>query len=89
MLFLLQSLFYCYCLGRGVVGITRDAYSFLTSEERRHTFHIGVSICVHGRRVPGPIVLLSVLDGRVLMAVRQLSVEFADTIVTQFQFQLA
>jgi hypothetical protein len=45
--------------------------SFLRSKERRHTLQIGVSIGVLGRRVPGPIVLLSVLDGRVLMTVRQ------------------
>jgi hypothetical protein len=35
----------------------------LTSEERRHTVQIGVSICVHGRRIPGLIVLLSAVDG--------------------------
>jgi hypothetical protein len=45
---------------------------------------IGVSIGVHGRRVPGPIVILSVLDGRVLMAVRQQSVKFADIVVIKF-----
>jgi hypothetical protein len=49
------------------------AYGFLTYEERQHTLWIGVLIVVPGRRVPGPIVLLSVLDGRVLIAVRQQS----------------
>jgi hypothetical protein len=53
-----------------------------------HTLQIGVSIGVLGRRVPGPIVLLSVLDGRVMMAVRQLSVHFADDVVIQFQIAL-
>jgi hypothetical protein len=51
----------------------------LTSEKRRHTLQIGVSIGVLGRRVHCPIILLSVLDGRVLMAVRQKSVVFAYT----------
>jgi hypothetical protein len=32
--------------------------------------YIGVPIGVRGRRVPGTIVLLSVVDGRELMAVR-------------------
>jgi hypothetical protein len=62
-------------------------FVFKTSKARRHILHIGVSIGVPGRRVPGPSVLLSVLDGRVLMAVRQLSVKFADIVVIQFQFQ--
>jgi hypothetical protein len=53
------------------VVITAIVYSFLTSEERRHTLQICVSIGVHGRRLPGPIVQLSVLDGNELMAVRQ------------------
>jgi hypothetical protein len=60
---------------------------FLASKERRHTLHICVSIGARGRRVPGTIVLLSVMDGRVLMAVRQQSVQFADIVVIQFQFQ--
>jgi hypothetical protein len=42
----------------------------LTSKERRHTLLIGVSIGVPCRRVPRPIVLLSVLDCMILMAVR-------------------
>jgi hypothetical protein len=67
---------YCGCL------------QFLTSEERWHTLQIGVSIGVPCRRVPGPIVLRSVLDGRVLMAViRQQSLQFADIVVVQFQLQ--
>jgi hypothetical protein len=56
-------------LGVGTVAITAVAYSFLTSEERWHTLEICVSAGVPIRRVPGPIVLLSVLDGRVLMAI--------------------
>jgi hypothetical protein len=49
---------------------------------------MGVSIGVHGRRVPGPIVLLSVVDGIALMVVRQQSVQLADIVVIiQFQFQ--
>jgi hypothetical protein len=43
----------------------------ITSEERRHTLQIGAPIGAHGQRVPWQIVLLSVLDGRVLMAVKQ------------------
>jgi hypothetical protein len=46
--------------------------------------HIAVSIGVHGGRVPGPIVLLSVMDGRSMMAVRQHWVQFADIVVIQF-----
>jgi hypothetical protein len=38
-----------------------------------------MSIVVPCRRVSGPIVLLSALDGRVLMAVSQYSVQFTDT----------
>jgi hypothetical protein len=48
---------------------------------------MGVSLGVLGRRVPGPIVFLSVREGRVLMAVRHESVHFADIVVVQFQFQ--
>jgi hypothetical protein len=50
---------------------------------------ISVSIGELGRRVPGPIVLLCVLDSRVFMAVRQQSVHVADIVViqTQFRFQ--
>jgi hypothetical protein len=50
--------------------------------------HIGVSIGVRGRRLPGPIVLRCVaLDGIVLMAVRSQLVHFADTCCkTIFQF---
>jgi hypothetical protein len=72
------------------VAVTTVAYNCLTSKERRHTLQIGVSIGVHGRRVPSLIVLLSVLDGRVLMAVRQESVPLVDIVVIQFQlhFQL-
>jgi hypothetical protein len=69
------------------VAIIAVAYRFLTSEERRHTLQIGVSIVVDGRRVPGPIVLLSVLDGTVLMAVRHQSVEFAEISMIHFLFQ--
>jgi hypothetical protein len=47
---------YCGCL------------QFSTSEERRQTLQIGVSIGVHGRRVPGLIFLLKVLDGIVFIA---------------------
>jgi hypothetical protein len=60
-----------------------------TSEERRHTMQVGVSIGVHGRRIPGPIVLLSVLYGRVLMAVTHQWVQFANIVVVQFQFRLS
>jgi hypothetical protein len=49
------------------VAINAVAYSFLTPEERRRTLQIGVSIGVPGRRVPGPIVLLSLLDGMVFI----------------------
>jgi hypothetical protein len=72
---------------RGDCGNYCGCLQFLASEERRHTLQIGVSIGVRGRRVPGPIVILSVLDGRVLMAVRQQPVHFADIVVIQFQFQ--
>jgi hypothetical protein len=48
---------------------------------------IGVSIGVRGRREPGTIVLLSVVDVRVLMAVRPESVSFVDIVVLQLQFQ--
>jgi hypothetical protein len=58
-------------LGGGAVAITAVAYRFLTSQDRRQTWEIGVSIGVHGRRVTGPFAPLSVQDGRVLMAVRQ------------------
>jgi hypothetical protein len=53
-----------------------------------HALQMGVSIGVRGRRVPGPIVLLAVLDDIVLMAVRQKTVKFADIVVIQFQFLL-
>jgi hypothetical protein len=69
------------------VAITAVAYSLITSEERRHTLQIGVSIGVRDRRLPGPIVLLSVLDSTVLVAVRQHSVQFADAVVIQFQYR--
>jgi hypothetical protein len=69
------------------VAITAVAYSFLSSEERRHILQIGVPIGVHGRRVPGPIVLLSVLDGTALMTVRHQSVEFAEISMIQFIYQ--
>jgi hypothetical protein len=42
---------YCGCL------------QFSTSEERRHTLQISVPIGVPRRRVPGPIVLVIVLNG--------------------------
>jgi hypothetical protein len=71
------------------VSIITVAYIIVlqTSKERRHTLHIGVWIGVSGRRVPGQIVLPGVLDGKVLMAVRQQSVMFADIVIIQFQFQ--
>jgi hypothetical protein len=69
------------------MAIIAVAYSFLTSEARWHTLHIGMSIGVPGRRVPGPIVLLSALGGRVLMAVRWHSVQFPDIVVIQIQCQ--
>jgi hypothetical protein len=71
-------------IGGGTVAITTVAYSLLTSEERRHTLQIRVSIGVLGRRVPGPIVLQSILDGRLRMAVRHQSVQFVDIVVIQF-----
>jgi hypothetical protein len=52
------------------VAITAIAHSFLTTEEHQHTLKIGVSIGALGRRAPCPIVLLSVLYSRVLMAAR-------------------
>jgi hypothetical protein len=42
---------------------------------------IVVPIGVLGRRVPGPIVFLSVLGGRVLIAVKHQPFHFADDIV--------
>jgi hypothetical protein len=57
------------------------------TKERRDTLHIGVWIGVYGRRVPGQIVLPGVLDGKVLIAVRQQSVMFADIVIIQFKFQ--
>jgi hypothetical protein len=70
------------------MAITSVAYGILTSEDRRHTLQIGVSVGVPSRRVPGSIVLLSVLNGKVLMAVRQQSVIFAGIVVVHFiQFQ--
>jgi hypothetical protein len=62
--------------------------SSFTSKERRHTLHIGVSIGVHGRRVPDEIVLPSALDGRVSITVGKQSVKYADIVVIQLQFQL-
>jgi hypothetical protein len=54
-----------------------------------HTLHLCVSIGVPSRRLPGPIVLLRVLDGKVLMAGRNhQSVQFADIVVMQFQYAL-
>jgi hypothetical protein len=50
-------------LKRGDYGNYCGCLQFFASEERRHTLHIGVSIGVPSRRVPGPIVLLSVLNG--------------------------
>jgi hypothetical protein len=40
------------------VAIAAVVYRFQTPEERRHTLTIGVSIGVHGRRVPGLIFAL-------------------------------
>jgi hypothetical protein len=53
------------------VAITAVAYSFLPP---RNILQIGTPIDVLGRRVLGPVVLQSVLDRIVLMAVRQQSV---------------
>jgi hypothetical protein len=72
---------YIFPYMQGDFGNYCGCFHFFTSEEHRYALHIGVSIGVHGRRVPGPIVLLSVLDGRVLMVVRQQSVQFADIVV--------
>jgi uncharacterized membrane protein YoaT (DUF817 family) len=47
--------------------LTRGFYSFLVSEERRHTLHLGVSIGVPCRKVPGLIFTLincRAIDGR-------------------------
>jgi hypothetical protein len=63
------------------VAITAVVYNISTFEERRHTLQIGVWIGVHGQRVPGPIVILSVLDGRVLMAFRHQWVHFIYVVV--------
>jgi hypothetical protein len=60
---------------------------FFSSEERRRTLQIGVSIGLHGRRAPAPIVLLSVLDGITFMAVRHHSVRFVDFVAMQLQLQ--
>jgi hypothetical protein len=83
--FLDYKIFLLLLLRRGDCDNYCGCFQFLTSEEHRHILRIGVSIGVHGRRVPGPTVLLSVLDGRVLMAVTQQSVKFADIVVIQFQ----
>jgi hypothetical protein len=48
---------------------------------RRTSAHL-VSVGVPCRRVPGPSVLLSVLNDKVLMAVTHQSVQFADIFVT-------
>jgi hypothetical protein len=63
-------------LRRGDCGNYFGCLLLLTSEERRHNYTPGrgVSIGVRGRRVPGPIVLLSVQVAKYLMAVKQLSV---------------
>jgi hypothetical protein len=69
MFVLLQNHFCCYSFGGGTLElITAVAYRVKTSEERRgtHTWERGASIRVPGRRVPAPIVLVSVLNGRVL-----------------------
>jgi hypothetical protein len=58
---------------------------FFVSEERRHTLEIGVSLGLPGRRVPGLIVLLSVLNDTVWMAIRQHSIQPSDIVVIQFQ----
>jgi hypothetical protein len=83
MLILITIFCCCHCVGGEIVAIFAVNYSFV----RRHTLHIGVSIGVPSRRVPGAVVLLSVLYGIVLMAVGQKSVKFADIVVMQFQFQ--
>jgi hypothetical protein len=59
----------------------RGCFFSFTSGKRRHTLHIGVSIGVLGRIMPGPIFVLSVLDGKVLIAVRQQPIQFADIVV--------
>jgi hypothetical protein len=68
----ISKLFRLLLLRRGDCGNYFGCLQFFVSpEERRQTLNIGVSIGVHGRRVPGPSVRLSVLlDGTdVLMAV--------------------
>jgi hypothetical protein len=66
--------------------LTVVAYNFITvPEERWHTLRKAVPICVDGRKVTGPIVL-SALDARVMMVVRQRSVRFADIVVIYFYF---
>jgi hypothetical protein len=87
MFFLIKKLFLLLRLRRGNCGNNCGRLQFSTSEERRHTLQMGVSIGVPCRPEPGPIVLLSVLDSRVLMAVRQQSLQFTDIVVMQFQFQ--
>jgi hypothetical protein len=68
--FFIIKLFLLFLLRRGDCGnYCGSSLQFSASEERRHTLQIGVSI-----GVPGPIVLLSVLYGTLLMVIRQHSV---------------
>jgi hypothetical protein len=60
----LISDFIASLLRQGVVAIAAIANISLTLEERRHTLQIGVSIGVHGRRVPGLNLLASHVHGR-------------------------
>jgi hypothetical protein len=53
-LFLITKLVLLLLPRRGHGGTYCDCLQFLSSEERRHSMKIGVSIGAHGRRVPGP-----------------------------------
>jgi hypothetical protein len=85
-LFLDYKIIYVVTVYAGGLCQVLRLITVLTSEERRHTLQIGVSIGVIGRRVCGPLVLLSVLDCRVSMTVIQQSVQFADTCCNTIQF---
>jgi hypothetical protein len=82
--FLITNFSVVTILAGGTVAIT-VVYCSFNLEERRHALHVGVWIGVPRQRLPGPIVLLNVLDGRALMAVRQQPVQLADIVVVQFQ----
>jgi hypothetical protein len=70
------------------MAIIAVAYSFqLPNNVGTHIWERGVSISACGRRVPGPIVLLSVLMAEHFMAViRHQAVLFAYFVEIQFQF---